>query len=151
MAVPPMPIPGGAIAQVLQQLMRNPAAVQGMQNYMQGKAPTEGMPMPPSQGGPMPGPPPAGGPPMPTGDAPPGDAEQMAQGQIDKAGYTWDGVDAPTKNDIERLVADPSPEAIKSFVEQFGEGMAEKYIEDQGGGEAEPEGPEEEPPPSKKK
>jgi hypothetical protein len=54
--------------------------------------------------------------------------EELAQGQIDQAGYTWDGVDAPTKNDIERLKEDPSDEAIDSFDEQFGEGSAEKYL-----------------------
>ena len=65
--------------------------------------------------------------------------EEMAQGQIDQAGYTWDGVDAPTKNDIERLKEDPSDEAISSFNEQFGEGAAEKYL---GEGEGESDQPE---------
>jgi hypothetical protein len=139
---------GGAIQQVLSQLMQNPAAMQGMQNYMQGQPPTAGMPMPPSQGGGAGMPPgmgmpmPQGGPPMPQGQPEPmpegeeGDPEQMATDQIDQAGNTWDGVDAPTKNDIERLKEDPNPEAIASFDKQFGEGAAERYI---GGGEEEEE------------
>ena len=150
---------GGAIQQVLQQLMQNPAAMQGMMNFMQGQSPTAGMPVPPSMGGGMPpgmpGMPPGGAPAAPGApppgmpedmgggmppEPPPEDAEQMATDQIDQAGNTWDGVDAPTKNDIERLKEDPNPEAIKSFDEQFGEGAAEKYL---GGGEGEPD--EEEP------
>lgn len=148
---PPMAGGGGAIAQVLQQLMQNPgaiqgllgqlmqnpAAVQGMQNFMQGRAPTEGMPqpLPPEamaaamqQGGG------GGGPPPPEGEPPPDAAEAMATKQIANAGNTYDGVDAPTKNDIERLMEDPTPAAIKAFDAQFGEGMAEKYL-----GESNPE------------
>lgn len=154
---------GPGIAQVLQQLMQNPAALKGMMNFMQGQPPTAGMPMPPSKGGqippgmspqnPIPMPPPGGGPPTgapppdsetqgpPPGGGPPDGAEAMAQGQIDKAGQTWDGVDAPTKNDIARLKEDPSPSAIKSFDQQFGKGMAEKYL---GDGEEAGENPEEE-------
>jgi hypothetical protein len=76
--------------------------------------------MPPGPGGPPPG---------------PDDAENAAKDKIANAGNTWDGVDAPTKNDIERLKEDPTRAAIKSFDEQFGRGMAEKYLgdeEDQG-------------------
>jgi hypothetical protein len=135
---------GGAIAQVLQSLMQNPAAIKGMQNFMQGQPPTAGMPQPmglPPGMGPPPGG--GGGPPMPpgAGGPPQGDqAEQMANSQIAKAGQTWDGTDAPTKNDIERLKEDPSPSAVKSFDQQFGSGMAEKYIGDASSPDAEDEG-----------
>jgi hypothetical protein len=156
----------GAIQGMMQQLMRNPAAMQGMQNFMRGQSPTAGMQVPPSQGGPIPpgmtpnnpipvnapsggGPampmPPPGAPPPgaqdegdepPTpatkgGGPPPDAAEAAANSKIGNAGYTWDGVDAPTKNDIERLKEDPTPAAIKSFDKQFGPGMAEKYLGDQ--------------------
>lgn len=158
--MPPMPpgpgggappgMGGGAIAQVLQRLMQNPAAVKGMQNYMQGLPPTQGLPQPlPREmtdpgGGPPPGPAGMGAPPQGPPDMPPtgpgaaqDPAEKMAQDKIDTAGQTWDGTDAPTKNDIERLMEDPSASNIKSFDAQFGEGMAEKYLgestaEDQG-------------------
>jgi hypothetical protein len=73
---------------------------------------------------------------MPPGGGPPQDpAEKMAANKIDNAGATWDGVEAPTKNDIERLKEDPTPSIIKSFDAQFGQGAAEKYLgdtEDQG-------------------
>jgi hypothetical protein len=144
---------GAMIQQVLQQLMSNPAALQGMQNFMQGAPPTAGMPQPmgggapgampmPPAGGAPPGMPPMppGGEPMPEEGMPPGDPEQMATDQIDQAGNTWDGVDAPTKNDIQRLKEDPNEEAIASFDEQFGEGAAEKYLEGEGDSEEEPEG-----------
>jgi hypothetical protein len=71
-----------SIAQVLQSLMQNPAAMKGMQNFMQGQPPTAGMPQPmglPPGMGPPPGG--GGGPPMPpgAGGPPQGDvAEQMA-------------------------------------------------------------------------
>jgi hypothetical protein len=57
----------------------------------------------------------------------------MANDKIQSAGQTWDGVDAPTKNDIERLTEDPTPQAIKSFDAQFGPGTAEKYLGESGG------------------
>jgi hypothetical protein len=154
---PPM---GGMIAQVLQQLMQNPAAQKGMMNFLQGQPPTAGMPMPPSQqagGPPMPParagvPPPGqgGGPPdMPPGQGgPPVDkAEAMAKNAIDTAGQTWDGVDAPTKGDVQRLQEDPSPSNIKSFDAQFGKGEAEKYLggqEESGETEDKAETPDEE-------
>jgi hypothetical protein len=125
---------GGAIAQVLAQLMQSPAAMQGMQNFMQGQPPTAGMPMP--QGPPQGGPPP--GPPM-EGEAPPDEAEAMAAQQIDTAGATWDGVDAPTQNDIQRLKEDPSQ--AQSFDEHFGDGMAEKYLGDDEAAEGDSEAP----------
>lgn len=140
---------GGAnpIAAVIQKLMSDPNAIKGMMNFMQGMSPTAGMPVPPSRGGPLPGgpaetqiPPTQGprgaqAPPPGPGGPPPDAAEKMAADQIDQAGNTWDGVDAPTKGDIARLVANPTPAAIKSFDDQFGKGMAEKYIEDSGGGD----------------
>ena len=127
---------GGMIAQVIQQLMSNPAAIKGMMNFLQGAPPTAGIPVPPSKGGPMPGAgaPPAGAGAPPAGAPPQDPAEKMAAQQIDQAGNTWDGVDAPTKGDIARLVANPTPAAIKSFDAQFGKGMAEKYIAAEGGG-----------------
>jgi hypothetical protein len=180
---PPM---GGMIAQVLQRLMSNPQAIQGilgqlaqnpaamagMQNFMRGQSPTAGMPLPPSRGGPVPPgvggggppmqPPGGGGPPMPppgpsANAGPPlpqgGDkAEAMAQSKIDNAGNTWDGTDAPTKNDIERLKEDPTPAAIKSFDQQFGQGMAEKYLGDSEQGEpAEDQGEESQESPEEEK
>jgi hypothetical protein len=66
----------------------------------------------------------------------------MAAAQIEGAGNTWDGVDAPTQNDIERLQSDPSPTAIDSFNQHFGEGSAEKYLAEEGGGETEEAPPE---------
>jgi hypothetical protein len=70
-----------------------------------------------------------GGEQEPPGQGPPQDkAEAMAQSQIDNAGATFDGVDAPTKNDIERLREDPSPAMVMAFDEQFGQGAAEKYL-----------------------
>jgi len=139
------PPDGAMLAQVIQQLMQSPAAMQGMQNFMQGQPPTAGMPDPGMMqqmmaaqggGGPPPGMPPGGEmPPMEEeGDAPP-DAEAMATQQIDSAGATWDGVDAPTKNDIERLMEDP--EGLQaSFDAQFGDGMAAKYTGSGGSDEA---------------
>jgi len=105
-------------------------------NFLQGAPPTAGIPVPPSKGGPMPGAgaPPAGAGAPPAGAPPQDPAEKMAAQQIDQAGNTWDGVDAPTKGDIARLVANPTPAAIKSFDAQFGKGMAEKYIAAEGGG-----------------
>jgi hypothetical protein len=58
----------------------------------------------------------------------------MVSDEIDRKGSTWDGVDAPTQNDIERLKEDPSQTNIDSFNEQFGEGAAEEYV-----GEGEPD------------
>ena len=132
---------GGMIQQVLSQLMQNPAAMQGMQNFMQGLSPTAGMPMPPSQGGapmpmPMPSAPPGGMPgdmPMPgapPGEMPaggPGDAEQMAQDTINSAG-DWEGSDEPTSGDLAKLKENPDDATIQSFNAHFGEGAAEEYL-----------------------
>lgn len=153
------PMPGGGgggamIQQVLQRLMQDPNAIKGMMNFMQGMHPTQGMPMPPSQGGGMP-PMPGGGqmPPMPQGaqgggqpmpsEPPPDEGadeggntpEEMVNDQIDNAGNTWDGVEAPTKGDIQRLQENPTPAVIKSFDEQFGEGTAEKYVDEEDKGD----------------
>lgn len=144
---PPM---GGGIAQVLEQLMQNPQAIQGilgqlsqspaammgMQNYLQGRHPTEGMPMPlPPEmldRGPPPGPAgmgPKQSPSPPDENAPPQDsAEAMATSQIDNAGATFDGVDAPTQNDIDRLKEEPTDAMVEAFDAQFGDGAASKYL-----------------------
>jgi len=145
-----------AMLQAFQQLMQNPASQQAMmQGAQQMGIPPQMLmqlaggggggpdPMMQSRGGGPPMPPDMGGagpsgaaempPGMEGGGGPPPDPEQMASDQIDQAGNTWDGVDAPTKNDIERLMADPNPEAVASFYEQFGEGAAEKYLGEQGG------------------
>jgi hypothetical protein len=118
---------GPGIAQVLQQLMQDPAAMQGMQKFMQqmsgGAPPGPGVPQGP------------GGQPEGAGGAPQPSAEDMVSQEIDQKGATWDGTDAPTQNDIERLTSDPSPTNIKSFDEQFGQGAAEKYVEGESGGQ----------------
>lgn len=153
-----MPNPA-AMLQAFQGLMQDPVAMKAMmqgaqqmgvnpqmlQQLMAGGAGGPQMPQAPMEGGGQPMPPEAevsgeGGMPPAEGEPSP---EEMAQGEIDGAGYTWDGVDAPTQNDIDRLMADPSPEAVASFNEQFGEGAAEQYL---GGGEGEE--PSEEPGPA---
>ena len=135
---------GAAMMQAFQQLMSDPTAQKAMMQGAQqmgippqmlaqfaggGGGGGQQMPMTPMEGGGQSMPPEA----MVEGaeGAPPMDPEQMAQGQVDSAGYMWDGVDAPTQNDIQRLTEDPSPEAIASFNEQFGDGAAEQYL---GGG-----------------
>jgi hypothetical protein len=136
---PPQGGGGGQMAglqQLLGQLMQDPAAMKGMQAHAQQNGIDMGALMPGgnAQGGPpqMPMDIPVdmamegGGPP------PPDQAEAMAADQIDTAGQTWDGTDAPTQNDIERLQADPSQTNIDSFNDHFGEGMAEKYVESEG-------------------
>lgn len=131
---PPM---GGMIQQVLGQLMQDPNAMKAMQAYAMnmmggaGGAPPMAQPPGNAQGGP-PGMPPQQD--MPPGMAPdnaggpPDDAEAMAQGQIDKSGATFDGQDAPTQNDIERLVESPTDTMVEAFDEKFGDGAAAKYI-----------------------
>jgi hypothetical protein len=125
---------GGALVQKLQELMQDPVAMKGMQQYMMGMGGGMGAPGA-AQAPPTPGPqdvPPGS---MPPGMEPPAgapmDDQQMVSDEIDRKGATWDGVDAPTQNDIERLQSDPSSINIKSFNEQFGEGAAEKYIEEE--------------------
>lgn len=149
---PPMPSgqggpPGGgagAMVQTLQKLMQDPVAMKGMQQY----ASQMGFQMPGTggggaQAGPPPGPmdmppPMASGPPPGQGPAgrqpmdmpPPGREQEMVSQRMDEAGATWDGTDAPTQNDIERLQAEPTPTNIDSFNEHFGDGMAEKYLDE---------------------
>ena len=60
----------------------------------------------------------------------PGEEQNMVSQEIDRKGATFDGNEAPTKNDIERLVSDPTPQAVKAFDMQFGEGAADKYLEE---------------------
>jgi len=129
---------GGMIAQVIGNLMKNPAAMQGMMNFMQGRPPTAGIPAPPSQGGAMPMPPggmpmpPRGGPPMPPGgaDTPqPDDAEAMAKQAIDSPDGVWEGTKSPTPADIEKLNARPTDTNVESFDDQFGQGAAAKYMQ----------------------
>ena len=139
----PPPGGGGApIAQILQQLMQNPqqlqqmmgvlmqdpAAMQGMQAFMQGGG-TGGPPPMPMDMPPQEGPPPAEGPPV-------DNAEQMATDQIDSAGATFDGVDAPTQNDIERLKEEPTDTMVEAFDAQFGDGASAKYLGSEGDEEA---------------
>ena len=133
------PAPGGAIKQVLAGLLQDPVARKGMQDYMMKMG--GGAPMMKAPGAPQGGPPPMPmdqPPPMATGDTggpdmAPGNEQDMVSKQIDKAGATWDGVDAPTQNDIERLMAEPTPVNIKSFDDQFGEGSAEQYLQEEKG------------------
>lgn len=155
------------IMQAFSSLMQDPVAMQAM---MQG---AQQMGIPPEMlqqlmggaggaGGPqMPAPPMAGGgQPMPPkaevegeGGMPPAEGEgdispeEMAQGEIDNAGNTWDGVDAPTENDIERLLASPTDSAVESFDAQFGDGAAAKYMKGSPGGTEADEQPEGQGPP----
>jgi hypothetical protein len=143
--MPPSGGGGGAMVQALQsklaELMQDPVAMKGIQAYMQQMGGGMGAPGA-AQAPPTPGPqdvPPGSMPPgleAPPG-APPDDAEAMASDAIDKAGG-WEGQQTPTQTDIERLTSDPSQENISSFDEQFGEGAAEKYLEEEKG-----EGPDE--------
>jgi len=57
-----------------------------------------------------------------------GYAERMVEQEIGSKGYTFDGVDAPTQNDIERLAADPSAKAREAFDMKFGEDAARDYL-----------------------
>lgn len=137
------------IMQAFQQLMQDPVAMQAM---MQG---AQQMGIPPQMlqqlggGGEMPaGPPEGGGEPMPPeamaeGEgSPPMDPEQMATDQIDNAGATFDGVDAPTQNDIDRLMAEPTDAMVEAFDAQFGDGAAAQYLGGQGDGSEPSEEPE---------
>jgi hypothetical protein len=139
----PMPPPGGgggmaeALQSKLQELMQDPVAMKGMQQYMQQMGGGMGAP------GAAQAPPPMGPMDMPPGNLPPGmeapagapapeDAEALATQAIDEAGG-WEGTEAPTQTDIDRLTSDPSPTNIDSFNQQFGDGAAEAVLE--GGGE----------------
>jgi hypothetical protein len=140
---------GGGMAEALQaklqELMQDPVAMKGMQQYMQQMGGGMGAPGA-AQAGPPPGPmdmPPAG---MPPGmEAPPGapNAEALATDAIDSAGG-WEGQQSPTQTDIDRLKSDPSETNIDSFNEQFGDGAAEKVLGEEGGEEADGDSPPEE-------
>lgn len=58
----------------------------------------------------------------------PGEEQDMVSQEIDRKGATFDGTNAPTQNDIERLVSDPTAQAVKAFDVQFGDGAADKYL-----------------------
>jgi hypothetical protein len=126
-------VPPQALLQKLQELMQDPVARQGMMQHAQATGMIPGGGAPPGAGTPMP---PQGAPPgmeAPPGAPPQGDgAEAMATDAIDSAGG-WEGTQSPTQTDIERLMNDPSEENIKSFDEQFGDGAAEKLLEEEGG------------------
>jgi hypothetical protein len=141
---------GGMIQQVLGNLMKDPVAMKGMMQFLQQQGGGMGAPgnaqAPPPQG--PQGSIPPGVPPM---DAPagapmePGSEQDMVSKEIDRKGATFDGTDAPTQNDIERLVDDPSAVNIKAFDAQFGQGAAEQILEKEGGGggseeQSEPQG-----------
>ena len=141
----PPPGGGGGMAGALQaklaELMQDPVAMKGMQQYMQQMGGGMGAPGA-AQAPPTPGPmdmtggiPPGEAPPgmeAPPG-APPADAEALATDAIDSAGG-WEGTQTPTQTDIERLSADPSQSNIDSFNEQFGDGAAEKVLGEAGEG-----------------
>lgn len=132
----------GALQAKLAELMQDPVALRGMQDFMRQQSGGMGVPgsaQAQPTGGPMDmtgGIPPGGAsaPPGAPMDMPPGQEQNMVSDEIDRKGSTWDGVDAPTQNDIERLKEDPSQTNIDSFNEQFGEGAAEEYV-----GEGEPD------------
>ena len=149
--------------QAFQGLMQDPAAMKAMMQGAQqmgippemlqqltgGMGGGQQMPMNPMEGGGQPMPPEAmvegeGGMPPESYEenGPPQDPEAMAMDQIDQAGNTWDGVDAPTQNDIERLRSAPTDSAVESFDEQFGDGAAAKYMNEESAEGTESEAPE---------
>jgi hypothetical protein len=124
--------------QYAQQMGIDPQMIAQMVGGGQGGAPPMAAPPGNGQAGPPQGPQdmiPPGVPPM--GDSPgaPMDEQQMINDEIDRKGATWDGQEAPTQNDIDRLQSDPSAINIKSFNAQFGEGAAEQVLGESGGGE----------------
>jgi len=52
----------------------------------------------------------------------------MVSREIDRKGATFDGVDAPTRNDIERLREAPTDSMVEAFDEKFGDGAAARYM-----------------------
>ena len=125
----------GALQAKLAELMQDPVALRGMQDFMRQQGGGMGVPgsaQAQPTGGPMDMtggiPPGTSAPPGAPMDMPPGQEQNMVSDEIDRKGSTWDGVDAPTQNDIERLKEDPSQTNIDSFNEQFGEGAAEEYV-----------------------
>lgn len=135
---------GAAMAQKLGELLQDPVAMKGMMQYAQQMGLDPSMLMGgagAAQGGPPPGP--MDAPPPMAMEAPQGapmDAEAMATDAIDGAGATWDGTDAPTQNDIDRLKAEPTDAMVESFDEHFGDGAAAAVIGEEGGEGAPAEG-----------
>ena len=143
-----------ALKQKLGELMQDPAALQGMQQYMQqmgGGMGGPGAAQAPPTSGPMdmtagipPGAEVPGMEPTPGMDIPAGQEQDMVSQEIDRVGATWDGESTPTQSDIDRLRAEPTQTNIDSFDQQFGEGAAEKVLEEEGGDTETPEPPESE-------
>ena len=52
----------------------------------------------------------------------------MVEQEMDRKGATFDGVDAPTKNDIDRLKEAPTDTMVEAFDAEFGDGAAKQYI-----------------------
>ena len=160
-----MPQNPAAMLQAFQGLMQDPVAMKAMmgaaqqmgippqmlQMGMQMAGGGGGAPMP--QGGDPMMQAPGGGPAMPPdmggagpsgeGEQPPMSPEEMAQSEIDNAGATFDGVDAPTQNDIDRLMAEPTDAMVEAFDAQFGDGAAAQYLGQDGDGGEPSESPEE--------
>jgi hypothetical protein len=61
----------------------------------------------------------------PDGDSP---ETRMINQEIDRKGATFDGVDAPTQNDIDRLIEAPTDSMVEAFDAEFGDGAARQYI-----------------------
>lgn len=70
----------------------------------------------------------------------PGEEQNMVSDEIDRKGATFDGNEAPTQNDIERLQADPSSANVKAFDLQFGKGSAVDYLDEESGEPINPDG-----------
>lgn len=138
------PVAMKAMMQGAQQMGIDPQMLQQLAGGGGGGPGGPQMPMSPPEGGGQPMPPEA----EVSGEGSEGmpmDAEQMATDQIDNAGATFDGVDAPTQNDIDRLMAEPTDSMVEAFDAQFGDGAAAQYLGQQGGGDGsepadEPEG-----------
>jgi hypothetical protein len=54
----------------------------------------------------------------------------MISEMMDRKGMTFDGTNAPTANDIERLREAPTDSMVEAFDEKFGDGAAAKYMND---------------------
>ena len=68
--------------------------------------------------------------PMPSdGDSP---ETRMINREIDRKGATFDGVDAPTQNDIDRILEAPTDMMLEAFDAQFGDGAAAQYLDPEG-------------------
>ena len=127
-----------ALQAKLAELMQDPVAMKGMQQYMQqmgGGMGAPGAAQAPPTAGPMDMPPAMAG-----EEGAPMDAEALATDAIDSAGG-WEGTEAPTQTDIDRLVGDPSEANISSFNQQFGDGAAEEVLAGEGGAEGDAPAP----------